>query len=262
MIRKFNYTNRLKIKRTDLRVSVVQDNGRPSLEADFLVDQYPELPADAAVYIEAYHRTKFDRFSFGTVGRLLPPDNRTLKSFSSADMQDIRFRVKVVDESETHGQILALAEGVSAVSDDERNANRLSLLGVDPVDLGNRIWELDLENDEIPWLLVNSNIPDIQILLQRDDMFFCSVYPAIVRQILEYILFYCDEDYTSEPEEDEDSTYWQYRWLCFGKNLSGEKWPKKHNADVTIRKEWIESCVEHFCRKQRVLQKTSALLGG
>ncbi len=262
MIRKFNYTDRIKIRRADLRVSIVMDGGVPYLEADFVVDPYRELIApDAAVYIEAYHRTKFERFSYGTIGRLLPPEDRRLRAFASGDREDIRFRVKVVDESASHGRILGLAEGISAVSEDERHANRLSLLGVDAVDLANRIWELDLEAPEIPWLKVNSKIADVQVLLRSNDMFLSSVYPEIVRQILVHVLIDCEEDYTDfEPDVDDELPEWQYRWLCFGKHLCGEKWPKRSEGDFG-GKEWIELCVDHFCRNQRVLQKVSGILG-
>ncbi|MDZ8118204.1 hypothetical protein [Pontiella agarivorans] len=261
MIRKFNYTDRIKIKRTDLRVSVTYIGGIPHLDADITIDTYKDdLPHDAAIYVEAYHRTKYNRFSYGTVSNILPPDNRALDAFTPADLQDIRFRVKIVDESAMHGKILALAEGVSAISEEERTANRMSLIGVNEEDLGNRIWELDLEASDMPWLKVNSKIPNVQTLLRSDDMFFCAVYPEIVRQILSYILIYCEEDYTlQDPDPNDETPDWQYRWLLYGKTLCNEKWPRKDlNEELSI--EWIEKSVDGFCRNQRIMQRISGLL--
>lgn len=261
MIRKFNYTDRHKIKRADIRISIRSTGCDHILEADIAIDAYrDDLPVEGQVYVEAYHRTKFNRFHFGTVGQIIPPDDRRLAAFSAADLEDILFRVKVVDESDTHGCILAVAEGVRAISDDERNANRLSLLGVDEADLGNRIWELDLEAPDIPWLKVNSRLPDVHRLLRADEMFFCSVYPEIIRQVLNHILFISGEDYTSFSPDSEENIDWQYRWLCFGKKLSNEKCPRRGQDETELR-DWIESCVDGFCRSQRVLQRVSGILG-
>ena len=260
MIRKFNYTNRIKIKRADLLISIDRSDSIPRLDADIRIEAYRDkLPADGKIYIEAYHRTKFDRFFFGTVGNLVVPEERSLHSFSVADLEDIRFRIKVVDESAAHGRILALAEGVGPVSEDERNANRLSLLGVDcSEDMGNRIWALDLDSPDMPWLKMNSHLPDPHRLLRSDEMFFCMVYPEIVRQILTHVLLRADEDYSVMDADSEDDD-WRLRWLYFGRKLSGEKWPVRDRGDE-ICGEWIEDCVDSFCRSQRVMQRVLGIL--
>jgi hypothetical protein len=260
MIRKFNYTERIKIKRSDLLVSIDGSADIPHIEADIRIGPYQDrLPPEGKIYVEAYHRTKFARFSFGTVAVPTTPENRVLASFGAADFEDIRFRVKVVDESAKHGRILAVAEGISQVSEDKRKANRLSLLGVDKEDIGDRIWKLDLERGDMPWLVVNERITDPNRLLQSDVMFFCMVYPEIIRQVLTYVLINSDEDFTDIEIEADDEEVWQVRWLWFGKILSGKKWPLKDDGEVLSR-EWIEKCSDSFCRNHRVLQQVSQLM--
>jgi hypothetical protein len=231
----------------------------PRLDADIRIEDYlARLPADGKIYVEAYHRTKFDRFFFGTVGGMAIPEERSLSSFTVSDLEDIRFRVKIVDEREAHGRILAMAEGVGAVSEDERNANRLSLLGVDTEEMGNRIWRLDLDRPELPWLVINSMISDPNRLLRSDEMFFCIVYPEIVRQILTHVLLRAEEDY-SVMDSDAEEEDWRLRWLWFGRKLSGEKWPARDRGDEVCG-EWIEDCVDSFCRSQRVMQRVLGML--
>ena len=61
---------------------------------------------------------------------------------TSTAVRPALFRVKVVDESGEHGQILAEVDGLSPLNGDEAAANRLSLLPVETADLGHAVWSL------------------------------------------------------------------------------------------------------------------------
>jgi hypothetical protein len=112
MIRKFNYTQREKIKRRDTLIAIDCSDSSPELQVNIRIENYREkLPPHGVVYVEAYHRTKYERFRFGTVSQLRTPDDLTLKTFTLADTENVRFRVKVVDETEKHGRIIAMADG-------------------------------------------------------------------------------------------------------------------------------------------------------
>ncbi|GEM_PF-287273 len=252
--KKFNYTNRIKILRSDLLISIDRSCAIPRLEADIHLKNYRnKLPDIGKIYVEAYHRTRLDRFCFGTVGNPVVPKERNLHSFTVTDLEDIRFRVKIVDESGSHGQILAMADGVGSVSESERDANRLSLLGLDFEDLGNRIWRLDLERGGgVPWLVINSSIPDLVRFLHNNEMIFCMIYPELVRQILAYILLYGEEDWSVADTED-GTDEWQLNWLWFGRKLSGEKWPRRYHGGEKCSA-WIENCVDCFCRTKKVME--------
>ena len=66
MIRKFNYTGRKKIRRSDVRIDLLRDddNRRYFNISLHLADL--ELPETARVYVEAYHRSGYQRYDFGT----------------------------------------------------------------------------------------------------------------------------------------------------------------------------------------------------
>ena len=97
MIRKFNYTGRKKIRRSDVRIDLLRDddNRRYFNISLHLADL--ELPETARVYVEAYHRSGYQRYDFGTAGRLRIPADRTLGGIAASVMP--LFRVKVVDRT-------------------------------------------------------------------------------------------------------------------------------------------------------------------
>lgn len=67
MIRKFNYTGRRKIKRTHVHIDLLRDGeGRRFLNISLQLTDM-QLPAEAQVYVEAYHRFYFDQ--------VCPPDS-------------------------------------------------------------------------------------------------------------------------------------------------------------------------------------------
>ena len=78
MIRKFNYTGRKKIKRNHIQIDILRDSDDHRLFNASLHLSDMELPANAHVYVEAYHRTAYQRFSFGTAGDRKVPGIVTL----------------------------------------------------------------------------------------------------------------------------------------------------------------------------------------
>ena len=137
MIRKINFTGRKKIKRTSVRVDILRDaEGRRffNLHAD-LSDL--KLPPNARVYAEAYHRTAYQRYDFGSLSNQKSPADRRLNRFSDATTP--LFRVKVVDRTTAHGRILAALDKIRPESVDSEPAGSHSLLFVEYDDLGNTI---------------------------------------------------------------------------------------------------------------------------
>ena len=129
MIRKFNYTGRKKILRSHVKIDLLRDNkGERFFNAGLKIAEMA-LPANAHVYVEAYHRTAYQRFGFGTVSERKIPEDRRLSNFSDSTIP--LFRVKVVDRSGTHGKILAAIDKIRPESIDELPAGSQSLLFVE-----------------------------------------------------------------------------------------------------------------------------------
>ena len=124
MLRRFNYTNRVRILHEDVRFSLHDEGGCWSFDAVLNLGDY-ELPADALVCVEAYRQTTWMRFDYGTVSEQVVPANRGLTEFDSPE--DIRFRVRVTSrgtEEDPHGLLLAEADRVQLRSPEDKQEQR------------------------------------------------------------------------------------------------------------------------------------------
>ncbi len=244
MIRKFNYTGRKKIKRSNVRIDLLRDgNGKRYFNISLHLDDLA-LPANAHVYAEAYHRSGYQRYNFGTVGDRKIPTNRRLGNFSESAMP--LFRVKVVDRTTSHGRILAAVDKVRPENVDKLPAGSQSLLFVEYDDLGNRVWQLDLDGDW-PVLKLNQHVEEISLVASSDNRFLSLVYPEVFRQILKRIII---EDEHTDPECDDD---WPSLWLQLACFLPGMSIPPQMSEPD--QQAWIEKAVESFCSNFNMLEK-------
>lgn len=249
MIRKFNYTGRKRIARSRISVEIIfHGDGPPSFEASVDLEGL-DLPAQARVFIEVYRRYYFRRFHFGTVARLVPPQDRRLEDIDPGAL--VLFRVKVV-ETVAKGRILAAADRVLPQRTEDEPVGKISLLPVDFVDLGGAVWRLDLEGDW-PSLQLNSRVDNIREIARTDSRFFALVYPEVVRQVLYQVVVV--EDYT-DPEGDPED--WMSLWLRFAWELLGQTSlpPAGGSESVNQAKlKWIEDVVEAFCAENRTRER-------
>ena len=250
MRRRFNYTGRQKIKHSEARIAIVQpDEGPASFDAALNLGRL-KLPAAAPIWIEAYYRTQFMRFPFGTVGRSVPPTDRRLRDFPNTEA--IHFRVKVVDPNEPR-RLLAEADQIPAANPDDVLDQRICLLHIKPDDLGQEVWQLQL-SEGMPMLLYNNTLPGAKELVRSDPRFHALVYPMIVRQVLQEILI----DLRYGERDDLDQEDWRNQWLNFAA-LHGLDAPPDEEGDqeTTQRKQWIEQAVQAFCKRSDCLKRFS-----
>jgi hypothetical protein len=110
VIRKINFTGRKKIKRTNVRVDILRDaEGRRLFKLHLELSDH-RLPSNAHICAEAYHRTGYQRYDFGSLSNQKSPEDRRLRRFSDATLP--LFRVKVVDRTSAHGRILAALDKI------------------------------------------------------------------------------------------------------------------------------------------------------
>ena len=242
MIRRLNYTGRIKIHRTDLKLATREAGGVLSFDANLHLTDY-ELPAEALVFVEAYYRTTWMRFPFGTVANLQPPENRSLSEFDSAD--GILFRVKVTQAQDEH-ILLAAADRIPLANPDA-DSDRESILPVHPAELGDELWQVDMQDE--PRLLVNKSATSDWRQLAQSPLFVSLVYPAVLRQILTQILA---EGY----RDTDDETEWRSKWLLFATLLPGvdPEIPNKDDGEEAALR-WAGDAVAGFARKLALKEK-------
>lgn len=248
MIRNFNYTGRRKIHRAQVAIQLVRQSEGEVPAFNLTKLELEDMPADASVFVEAYHKTSFMRFPYGTVASQKIPANRSLKEIQSPDM--VSFRVKVVDETGRHGRLLATVDGISPRAADESGAVRLGLMDVRYEDLGQEIWQMDFEGER-PAIVINKNLDkvDIAYIVRNDSQFFSLVYPAAIHQILEYIVLEREDmaDIDGDPEED-----WGVAWLRYACQLPGVGSPPSDSETTEEKRRWAGVAVAEFCKAKGV----------
>lgn len=243
MIRKFNYTGRRTIKRSNIRIDLLRNEQAKRFFNISLHLEDLKLPSNAHVYVEAYHRTAYQRFDFGTVDKRTVPFDLRLSQFSDSTIP--LFRVKVVDKTDTHGRILAAVDKIRPESVDALPAGSQSLLFVEYEDMGDVVWQLDMDGDW-PVLKLNRRIEEISLVASSDNRFLPLVYPEVFRQILHRILI---DDQHTDPDCDDD---WPSLWLKLACSLPGMSIPPQRGR--AGQQAWIERAVGAFGYSNKMLQ--------
>jgi hypothetical protein len=249
MIRQFNYTKRRRIPPSSVRIDVrKQGFDAPVFDANINLDGL-KLPDAANVFVEAYYKASYQRFDFGTVGKLSPPEKRVLDEVERGSA--IFFRVKVVDQTEVEGKLLAELDDIAGAEGGDESTSRYCILPVNFKDLGEQVWRLDFSGNR-PVLEV-ANFVGAEGFVRNDPLFFSLVYPEAVRQVLRHYLL--DQEAEFEPTHETPEGMWALFVLSFFPDT-----PPTAAEDETGegREEWIESVVEAFCNKLQV--KTKLLL--
>lgn len=139
MIRRLNYTGRRKIPREHINITLFRNGGVEEFDAVIRTANLG-LPETARVFVEAYHKSDWMRFDYGTVGAPAIPSDRRLTVFYSGAR--LLFRVKVVSAGEESGKILAEADRLTPLSSDN-DRDRDALLPIRIVgNLGDQIWRV------------------------------------------------------------------------------------------------------------------------
>ena len=247
MIRRFNYTSRSRIRKSDAVITFDASTKPLSFDARLNLDDYPLEPT-ARVFVEAYRGNSFMRFDYGTVEALVPPENRLLLEIEGDKFS--RFRVKVVDEDS--GRLFAVSSQLTPAADSHEGLE--ALLPLHLTDTGNQIWRLKF-HDEGVRIELNQHKDGIQ----KTPEFRSLVFPSVVREVLQYIVFIEKQEREEEPEDGEMSPW--NKWLEFVSGFYPEEYPGPYretdNADVQNFLEWIEGAVEDFCAKNRIAEGVS-----
>lgn len=245
MLRKLNFTERAKVPRSSIRMTLRRDDdGVLVFDPQLSFDGVTAAPS-ARVFIEAYYRTSFMRFDCGSVAAFAPPENRRLTEIGGTSV--VRFRVKLVDNTTNDHRIIAVADDIVASEERQDAGGRVPLLPVNFSDaLGQQPWRISFEANG-PVLDLNNRIQHVKDVAKNDAAFFALVYPAAVRQILTQILLVDGHD------AHEDGDEWWNFWLRWATRFASPL-PTDHD-DASF---WIDDVVAAFCNQQHVLDRWRA----
>ena len=196
------------------------------------------LADEAKIYVEPYYKYSFMRFDFGTVKNVKRPNDTTLSEIPRED--NIQFRVKIVDESEKRGRILAHATNLKPKSEDEKEKD--SILPINFVDLDQELWKVSFTDDR-PFLEINSKIRDAKEFVKNSPTVHSVILPSALRIVLSRII-------NDETDHDEYGDLWQNKWIRFVKNnlFVKDKIPVKGDEEIE-KDNWLDEVVSVFTRK-------------
>lgn len=248
MIRKFNYTGRKDVPASSIKVYFEDVKKIPyTFNAEIDLTSL-KLPETADVFIEAYDTSSYMRFPFGKIANITPPEleKRRLTDIHSTDA--VVFRLKVIDNTTSHGKILAWATCLATTETKISNSKKVPILPVGYKNLDQEIWRLEIIDR--PILFINRELTQFGIreVVRNDNRFISLVYPAVVREILTNILLI-------ENIFDTDGNEWTHNWLKFIGSFSevSEIPSPVYENDRIINKDelmdWINlEAVPSFCK--------------
>jgi hypothetical protein len=244
--RRINYTGRKKIDKSLVKINL-QKKEKESDPSSFTADLHLKplsLPSDAKVYIEAYYTTSRQRFDFGTVESIIHPDTAITEVDSDGPLL---FRIKIVDDGEKEGRLLASADRVRALNETE-DEDKDYLIKVSKKNLDSVPWDLQIydEDDEKPELILNNNIPDAIAKLRDNAIFQALILPVIIRQVYEFILY--------EHKGRAEDNSWQLKWLVFGEQISGAEIPGPGAEEPEIES-YIDEVLRKFCAAHKLIDR-------
>ncbi len=246
MRRIFNYTGREKLYREHITITSVDrhDSEYPACRATIDLTTY-DFPETAKVYLEAYFKSSMMRFDYGTVNQVLSFADK-IHYLDELQSNTPTFRVKVVDESEDIGRLIAVADGIQSSAEETKKVEKLPLLYVSYEDLEDRIWSLDLtEVFAMPTLLINSSLDlnqPVNEVVRTHPLFVSLVFPNVVEQILSHIIL------NIEDVDETDVDNWRTKWITYGKTLT-RMYIDRDISDLTDdeREAWVNHVVHEFC---------------
>ena len=233
MQRTFNYTGRKRIEQTEALFSFTGPDETPSFAVEFRIRE-SEYPKDASVYVEAHYKETRQRYYFGKVSKIIPPEDSSL---TEVDLSGpTLFRVMIVDESAENGLLLASGENFRADIDPNEEKDRSSIITVVKKDLGQQTWTLAFETGGAPELCINSKIPNAIEKLRADPYFQGLILPAAFKQVLIFYLW----------NEDLGETEISKKWMEFAETY-GEKMPDSNDPETLMS--WVDDVVSEFSKE-------------
>lgn len=249
MIRRFNFTGRIKILQNSVSLLV---KGISTTSVEFNCETKLEdygFPSQARVFVEVYSKSYIrKRFPMGTIEVPLKLASVSIPEF--VNFPNFNFRIYVIDARDHLNVILGRSSPLFSATDDD-GIGESSILPVRYVDDLNQVWRLDF-NSDLPCLHINNKIPGIRELVGSNDSFRHTILPAAFKEIL-ISLFLLSED----PHEEDDMDSPQGKWAKFIKDTLGKRDDleillndEEDDSVTTIEKmESIERIVEHFTKR-------------
>lgn len=248
--RRLNYTARQRIKRERMSVRLDDSDVGPLLSASLDLDGM-NLDPTGRVVIEAYRQTTIERLDIGTVAAREVLQEVPLRLFDYAE--GVLCRVKVIspEGSGDPGRLLAVADQMRPSGNEGRDGAARPLLPFRAdSSLGQRVWALDLEDDE-PFIRMNPRIGSWNDFA-RSPMFSMLVLPDVLGDICKWVIRNRMGDETEVPVSD---------WYEFIASLGADLSDCDSEMEADALNLVVDDVVARFSRKHNFADRLAEQLG-
>lgn len=226
-----NPTNLREIDRSRVNISVSEINGQRSFTLDRCDLEGLGLPINLKLICMAGAGPTSMRFELGTVSSW----TRESQSLNGLDRAaSLRFRILMHEEG--NPLLVASVENLRPMDDSQSE----SLLPMEPADLGERLWRLDLR-EEGPVLLFNVSVFPNAAGVENYFPFNAFVLPEALHQVIKRI----SEDPAVIDDENDAWSAWG-GWLDA---IGADRPPTEDDDD--IRETWCKDTLKIFCDRHR-----------
>lgn len=177
----FNFTNRRDVPNDLIKIEDLSTNLQNQLIVRDLDLGSFDFPDNAQVWLSAQRHYLYQRFDLGRPSAPLIGSPFRLDSFDSAGLGGVTFRLMVVDPVD---KILGSSRTFKIPTGGRRTT---PLLDMRSADIGQEVWQLELDEETGPLLLINSRIQDPQTVVDN-PMFISCVLPFLLKQVAVWIL--------------------------------------------------------------------------
>ena len=241
MQKTFNYTGRRKLEKSEFTILLEDKQSPPKFDIKFNFNKEKLPKPNASIYVEVYRKATRQRFDYGKVNNI---KKGKFHEITDVDPKGtLLFDIKVVDESEAIGKIIASTTRQSATSPDEY---KTSLMSLKSHDLGQEIWKVDFSSGK-PKLLVNNKIPNIRDEFKSNAQLQALIYPNAFRLILINYLIGESEDLEGYEE-----------WMAFASQFYDKPNDLEELEDIM---DWIDNVIVSFSERFKLTDEYLKILG-
>jgi hypothetical protein len=238
----------MRIEREWVEFKAVSDSSGSIIELVKLQLDHLSLPPDASLVIEVRTtQRRVRRFAAGTISS---PALGIPFQLNEPTAEGVSIDLKVVrTENTQRGKILAICKGLRPLFGGQHE----SLLVIVRKDLGQRIWNLNLDPEYGPVLELNINFGD-PYMVWNNQLFLGLTMPAIVKTIAIWLV-----DNQDAGEDDPIGPVvkqWKSLFESWGYLVSNQ-----NSEDVDEVQHWADGIAEAFSNKYSYFSSVSSSFG-
>lgn len=227
-----NPTDLTEIDRYRVNIFVSEVNGQRSFTLDKFDVAGLGLPENLTLICIAGAGPTSKRFDLGSVLSW----SRESCSLEGLDKSaSLRFRILLHEAGSP--RLVASVENLRPMDDTQSE----SLLPMEPAELGERLWRLELRDDG-PVLQFNVSVFPSAAGVENYFPFNAFVLPEALSQVIKHL--------SEEPEKLNDENDAWYSWAAWLDSIGADR-PPAEEEDEDVKKSWCQDTLSIFCDRHR-----------